>query len=109
MEIKVGNFVKTYELNSGEISIDIIEHILNKNINISSWSGTDTLFYENSNNPIKIFPHTAIWDKRNKRWVFKHWDEKCACFSTIVLDACNEDAAMYRLLVENETVNLRYL
>lgn len=107
MEIKVGNIVKTYELNTGEIAIGEIEHILDKNVKIECWRGTNELMYSGSKKWITILPNTIIWDKRNKRYVFKYYDEECACFSTIVVDCCSPNNAMWRMLVDNEKIKNR--
>ena len=103
MEIKVGNFVKTYDLCTGKIYISQIQHIYNKDKDIVCWSGTDEFRYEGEK-PLKIKPYTAIWVKSDSRWVFKLPKNGYACFSTMVLDACEDYAVPYRLGVSNEKV-----
>ena len=101
MEIKRGNFVKTYNLCTGEIAINKIDYILDEDIEIVAWMGCREFRYADGRR-IQFPNRTLIWDKRNKRCVFKHIDDGCACFSTIVLDACSEESAPYRLFTEGE-------
>lgn len=108
MEVKIGNIVKTYDLCTGEIEIGQIEYILDKDVEIECWRGTNELKYEGEKDFITIQPNTIIWDKRNRRYVFKYYDEECACFSTVVLDCCSEDVAIHRLIVNNEKVKKRF-
>ncbi len=105
MDIKIGNYVKTYNLCTGEISIGIIKHIFNKNKKIECWRGSNEFKYINEPfNKIKF--NTAIWDKKEQRWVF-HYDNSCACFSTIIVDACPRYAVMHRLYINKEKVTYK--
>lgn len=106
MDIEIGNYVKTYDLCTGKINIGIIEHIYNKDKDIECWRGSDEFRYKGE--PFKkIKSNTAIWNKKEQRWVFKYYDPHCACFSTIIVDACPEYAAMYRLCINNEKVTYK--
>lgn len=105
MEIKIGNIVKTYDLCTGEIAIGEIEHILDKDVEIEVWAGTDILVYKDEEEKTQILNNTIIWDKDNKRYVFKHWcDDDMACFSTVVLDACTPDVAIHRMVISDEKI-----
>lgn len=106
MDIEIGNYVKTYDLCTGEICIGIVEHIYNKDKDIDCWRGSDEFCYKGE--PFKkIKSNTAIWDRKGRRWVFKFYDPHCACFSTIIVDACPEHAVMYRLCIDGEKVKYR--
>ena len=107
MEIKVGNFVKTYDLCSGEIALGVIDNILQKDKNISGWT-VDKVFYDDETQD-DIIPDTAIWDKKHQRWIYAHGrEEYVSAHSVIVLDACQPEEVPYRLLVEGENIKLRY-
>lgn len=107
MEIKAGNFVKTYNLCDGEIAIGIIEKIVRRNKNISGWT-CDKVIYEDGSID-NIVGDTAIWDKKHQRWLYSHnREEYVSAHSVIILDACQPDVVPYRLLVEGENIKLRY-
>ena len=104
MDIKIGNLVKTYNLVTGELAIGQINGIFRKSKNIICWRDSDELQYEGEKNWTKIPEGTAIWDKLNMRWVFKHKDtNEQACFSTIIVNACDYDD-IELLYVDNEKI-----
>ena len=98
--IKVGEYVKAYNLCTGEIIISKVSHIERRNKKIECWRGNKEFKYENEEEFREIKAYTAIWDKRNMRWVFKLPREE-ACFSTIVVDNCKW---IDRLLINDEKV-----
>ena len=106
--IKEGYYVKTYELNTGEIAIGRIDNIFSKNKEIYCWRGIDELCYEEKEDFIRILPNTIIWDKSNRRYVFAYREsmmEGYACFSTIVIEC---SPYLETLLVNDEKVKYRF-
>ena len=104
-DIQIGNIVKTYNLCTGEITIDVINHIYRADKVINCWRGDDEFSYRGERTFRKIKPRTAIWDKSNGRWVFKHINMNGrACFSTVILDASEPEMQVFRLHIPNERV-----
>lgn len=101
MEIKVGNYVKTYDLCTGKIKIGIIKHIFDKDDFISCWRSYNELKYESEQYFKNIPSFTAIWDKRCKRWLFRYAEQDIASFSTVIVDVC---PMLEPLLISEEKV-----
>lgn len=99
-KIKVGNYVKCYNLCTGEIIISQINNVFDKNVGISTWRGNDEFRYNGSKKFKKIPPYTAIYDKSYRGWVFR-LNRLEACFSTKIVDA---SCILIPLLVSNEKV-----
>lgn len=106
--MKINDYVKTYNLCTGKIQIGNICNIITKDKEIDVWSGTNEYRYEDEKKYRTIKPNTIIWDKRNKRYVFAYYDEMMkghACFSTVVVDTC-EDLSC--LLINDEKVEYNF-
>lgn len=104
MEIKIGSIVKTYCLSDGEIAIGQIEHILDLDKEIECWRGAWELKYEGEKGFRTIKSNTIIWDKRERRYVFKYFDISTSCHTTIVVDSCEPDVALWRMTVSGEKI-----
>lgn len=100
IEMKKGDYVKVYDLCTGEITISIISFVEKRDKKIECWSGINEFRYEGEEEKRIIKPYTAIWDKRNMRWVFS-LPRDYACFSSVIVDNCNW---IERLLISGEKV-----
>lgn len=100
-------YVKTYDLNSGEISIGNILHRVDTDLDVHCWRGVNEFHYEGAD-WIEIEPNTLIWDKSDRRYVFAYGEDMKsghACFSTIVIDTSEW---LETLLVNDEQVVFKF-
>ncbi len=72
------------------IRVGKVKHVYYRDKNIDIWRCVNEFKYEGARccTPYKKIPNfTAIWDKRENRWVFRYDEPYNACFSTVIIKA----------------------